>query len=271
VDRIVQKALSVDREQRYESALDMQADLEAAIARLQQRASEREIGEMISNLFAQERRTIASVVEQQVALLDATNSEEFAMHSLPALHTAAGVMSMTPILKDTTSSPVVASEWSLKSGSTHRRRTILVLLAVFGVLATFAIWGVSQSGSDRPAPSAASLAAKAPASPVTALPEAARPAMSAPRAPSSVSDPAPGATPTTRATSSLALLPGVTSPATTPVTPPLRRAGGPPRSPPVNVEPSAPPPPAGPSPAPASPPPARTPSAATYGPLDDRH
>jgi serine/threonine protein kinase len=289
VDRIVQKALAVDREQRYESALDMQADLEAAMARLPTRASEREIGELIANLFAEERQTIAGVVEKQIALLDATNSEEFAMHSLPALHSAAGVMSMTPILKDAPSSPAVGSHWSWKaswksasgnSTSTHRRRTILVLLALFGVLATFAVWGFSQTGSERTAPSAASLAAKPPASAVTALPEPVRSASNVATAPG---EPAPAhpsdTTPAARMPSSLAIPPG--APALAPGAP-----GGP-----FPVSPAAPyrkfpggaghaPPTSGDAPpsfptnaAPAAPPAARTPAAppATYGPLDDRH
>ena len=96
VDKICRRALAVDRDNRYASALEMQKDLEASIARLPQRASERDIGEMILGDVRQERQAIAAVIEKQVALLDATSTEEFALHSLPALNVAAGVMSMTP-------------------------------------------------------------------------------------------------------------------------------------------------------------------------------
>jgi serine/threonine protein kinase len=269
VDRIVQKALAVDRDQRYASALEMQSDLEAAMADLSQRSTEREIGALASGLFSQERQTIAGVVEKQIALLDATSTEEFALHSLPALHVAAGVMSMTPVLKDPTSAPVVASKWSWKGASSHRRRTFLVLCAVFGVLATATLWGVSQSGSDRPAPSAATLATKPPA-PVTGLPEPAKPStpVAAPTAPASESG--PDATPAARSPSALAPA-FVTQPPPSPMPAYRRGHGEPGRTAGAADGPSSLPSPASPPPVQATPAPARPPAAtATFGPLDDR-
>jgi serine/threonine-protein kinase len=245
VDRICKKALSVDRDQRYSSALAMQKDIEASLARLPHRAAERDIGELIASLFDQERQTIASVVEKQIALLDATNSEEFALHSLPALHVAAGVMSMTPA-KDSAAAPVVASKWSWKHSSVHSRRTVLVLFAIFGALATLAVCSVSQT-SERAGPSgsAAAAAIKPPVAAVASLPPPASAAPSPSASTEAVPDAAPARTP---------------PPATS--SPPPRRtpAYAPPRT--AAFSSAAPP---SPSPAAASPP------SATFGPLDDRH
>ena len=242
VDRICQRALAVNRDDRYASALEMQKDLEASIERLPQRASERDIGDLIAGLFEKDREAIASVIETQLALLEATSSEEFALHSLPALHVAAGVMSVTPA-RDAPSAPVGAP-WSWRDPSMHRRRTVLVLVAIFGVLATLAVWGLSQSGPERPG----TAATVKPPPPAAVLPATASvPALptGAP-APDALADAAPIRTPPAPA-----------------VVPPPRRG-------PAN----APPRPSAPGDVPAPPPPSVAPpkasSSPTFGPLDDR-
>jgi|CZKU01.1.fsa_nt_gi serine/threonine-protein kinase len=249
IDRICKRALAVDRDNRYTSALEMQKDLEASIARLPERASERDIGDLISALFEQDRQAISAIIEKQLALLDATSSEEFALHSLPALHVAAGVMSMTPA-RDAPAGPARGSKWSWRDSSMHRRRTTLVLAAIFGVLATIAVWGMSQSGSERPGASAAS---KPPSAAVDLPPETAKVPASA-LADTPKPDSTADATP-----SQSARIPQPSA-----LTPPPRRgpAYASPRSIPVNEAPLPPPPQT------VSPP--RAAPAPTFGPLDDR-
>jgi serine/threonine protein kinase len=242
VDRICQRALAVNRDDRYASALEMQKDLEASIERLPQRASERDIGDLIAGLFEKDREAIASVIEKQLALLEGTSTEEFALHSLPALHVAAGIMSVTPA-RDAPSAPVGAP-WSWRDPSMHRRRTVLVLVAIFGVLATLAVWGLSQSSPERPG----TAATVRPPPPAVVLPAPA----SVPALPTGA--PAPDALPD----------------AATIRTPPAPAVVPPPRRGPAN----APPRPSAPGDAPAPPPPSVAPSKAgsspTFGPLDDR-
>ncbi|HEX4448498.1 MAG TPA: serine/threonine-protein kinase, partial [Polyangiaceae bacterium] len=173
VDRICQRALAVDRDDRYASALEMQKDLEESIARLPQRASERDVGELISGLFAHERQSIATVIEKQLTLLDATSTKEFALHTLPALNVAAGVMSLTPGRDPAPATLGGAAVWPWGASSVHRRRTILVLMAVFGLLAAVAVWAFSETTQDATGAStgAAKAPGRAPGEP-TGIPEA---------------------------------------------------------------------------------------------------
>ncbi len=244
VDKICRRALAVDRDNRYASALEMQKDLEASIARLPQRASERDIGEMISGMFDQERQAIAAVIEKQVALLDATSTEEFALHSLPALNVAAGVMSMTPA-KDSSAANLGASAWRWSGTSMHRRRTLLVI-AICGILATLAVWGVSESGSQRPSASAGAKAAGELTSAAVLAPVATAPAPSPSPSTDAIADAA-----SIRSSPALGALPPRRFPAYAP--PRAAAASEMPVQPP---QPSTAPPRAGTTP--------------TYGPLDDR-
>jgi hypothetical protein len=245
VDSICRRALAVDRDKRYGSALEMQKDLEASIARLPQRASERDIGEMIAGMFEQERQAMAAVIEKQLALLDATSTEEFALHSLPALNPAAGIMSLTPA-KDSSSTNLGASarRWRVSSLS---RRGRVVLIAVLGLLALIGVWGVSESGSPPPSASPGAKAA-------TALPSAAviAPAAMAPVATGAASDAAIAPAAPTRS-----------SPAPVFAPPPRRPPGyAAPRAAAAGEMPTELPPPATASP--------RAVTTPTYGPLDDR-
>ncbi len=245
VDSICRRALAVDRDKRYGSALEMQKDLEASIARLPQRASERDIGEMIAGMFEQERQAMAAVIEKQLSLLDATSTEEFALHSLPALNAAAGVMSMTPA-KDSSSAKLGTSAWPWRISSMSRRRRV-VLIAVLGLLALIGVWGVSESGSPPPSASSGAKAAAALPSAAVVVPEA--------------TVPVPTEAPSSDVTATAA--PTRSSPAPVFAPPPRRPPGyAAPRAAAASDTPSA-----LPQPATASPRAVTTP---TYGPLDDR-
>jgi serine/threonine protein kinase len=242
VDRICQRALATDRDKRYASALDMQKDLEESIGRLPHRASERDVGEMVTGLFAKERLAIAAIIEKQLSLLDAASTEEFALHTLPALNVPSGVMSVTPGKE---SFPVLLGKWPWKISSTHRRRTILVLAGIFGVFAAFAVWAFSQGGSPRTSESAAAMVPSA-----ATLPSAA----------------ATGPIPTNAPTAdSLADATPVRSPPATVAAPPRRNPAYAYPRPIASGEPPTPPPP------PAIAPRPQPVTSPTYGPLDDRH
>jgi serine/threonine-protein kinase len=239
VDRICQRALAVEREHRYESALEMHKDIQACIARLPHPISEREIGEMVARMFEQERQTIAKVIEKRLSLMG--ESEELAARSVPSFSRPSGAMSLTPA-KESNAAALEQSTWPWGALTAHGRRTFFVLAALFGVIGTVAMWSASR-GPDR-------------TSGPDGLPRAA-----AVQAPAPVAMPVPSATdaPQTNASSDAATM--RTSVAPAPAAPP-RRAPAPAPAPP---RPSA----SAEAPAPSPPHPVIT--TPTYGPLDDRH
>jgi eukaryotic-like serine/threonine-protein kinase len=238
VDRICRRALAIDRDKRYASALEMQKDLEESIGRLPQRASERDVGEMVAGLFEKERRAMAAVIERQLSLLDATSTAEFALHTLPAINVPSGIMSIIPVHE---SSPL--GRWTWRISSVHRRRTVLVLGVICGVFAAFTVWALSQRGPQRPSESAVTTAPSA-----VALPS-----------------PVPVPTGTPPADAIADANPMRSLPAAVPAPPPRRSPAYAYPRPIVSSEPPALPPPL------ATPPRPAPVTAPTYGPLDDRH
>lgn len=258
VDRICQRALAVDRSQRYATALEMQKDLEASIARLPQPISERDIGNMIAGMFEQERQTISRVIDRQVSLMDAA-AEEFTLGSLPTLSSSGAITSFPPIM-DGSAPRLRASKSPWRRFGARHGGTVLVLAAVFSVLAAIAIWGLSELRPDRPR-----AAVEPPGAPVVApAPSAALPApivSARPEAESRANEKeAVAAVPNAPPSASAASPRRVRVRASAPVSPvPTRR-------PPTAAAPR----PSAASETPAPPPPRTTP-APTYGPLDDRH
>jgi serine/threonine-protein kinase len=194
LDRICRRALAADRENRYASALETQKDLEECIARLPQRASEREIGELVSGLFAQERLAMAGVLEKQLGELERPQGEGAVLREWPA-STPSGVMSMEEVGGESASPRPVSPLRIL-----GRRRVLLLAGGVAIVLGAVALWaGLSSREHERvpdpigstaqdtwPAAPSATLAATGGAASITAEPtaEAALDAASTRRQPS---------------------------------------------------------------------------------------
>ncbi len=64
--RIIDKALSPKREDRYETAMDMQQDIEAYLASLPDAPTSRDIGKFASERFAEDRAKVKAIVETQL-------------------------------------------------------------------------------------------------------------------------------------------------------------------------------------------------------------
>ncbi len=64
--RIIDKALAPKREDRYETAEDMQRDIEAYLASVPDALTTREIGKFITERFAEDRAKVKSIVETQL-------------------------------------------------------------------------------------------------------------------------------------------------------------------------------------------------------------
>jgi serine/threonine-protein kinase len=90
--RIVDRALSKNREDRYPTAADFQADLEAYLVSSKTEVSSREVGKVIGELFATERTTTRSTIEQHIASLKSGKPVE----KLPSLRPAQLESTTTP-------------------------------------------------------------------------------------------------------------------------------------------------------------------------------
>ncbi|MCL2823412.1 MAG: serine/threonine protein kinase [Polyangiaceae bacterium] len=84
--RITMKALARHRDERYPTCTALLNDIEKLIALLGPPISSREIGALVSELFADERREITSVVERQLSKAQNCNTQEFKQTYLPAIH-----------------------------------------------------------------------------------------------------------------------------------------------------------------------------------------
>lgn len=149
VDYICRRALATDRDERYSSALEMQMALEAAISRLPDRVTEREIGNFVSQVFAEERQTIAAVIDQQLrALGSAPNGE---LTGVPTLGVD-GVISVTPSRLEALRYSTIARNTSAQ----RRRRALfaaLGALCLVGVLLSWLLLGNDERAealSDKP-------------------------------------------------------------------------------------------------------------------------
>jgi serine/threonine protein kinase len=90
--RICDRALAKNREDRYPTAADFQADLEAYLVASKTEVSPREVGKVIGEMFATERMTTRSTIEQHIASLKSGKPVE----KLPSLRPAQMESSTTP-------------------------------------------------------------------------------------------------------------------------------------------------------------------------------
>ena len=87
LDQIIMKALARNRSERYQTCLELQADIDDLIERLGEKVTARDIGTFTSDLFADERKEIASVIEAQLSKAQSASTGEYRQASLPALNT----------------------------------------------------------------------------------------------------------------------------------------------------------------------------------------
>lgn len=67
LNRIVMKALATNVGERYQTALDLQADIEAYCERLGGAVRQKEIGNLVSSLFAETRSELKALIERRLA------------------------------------------------------------------------------------------------------------------------------------------------------------------------------------------------------------
>jgi serine/threonine-protein kinase len=173
---------------RYPSAAALQADLEAYLVSSKSDVSTREVGKVIALVFAKERASTRSVIEQHVASLKAGKTVD----KLPSLPPPAGEIVATPSgahgplprlagtpgagtpvgTPGATAVPVATSDPFVDAAAAKSTRLVRVVAAVGAVAALALVAGVLASRSDRP-PSAAVdpiASASAPAVPALIVP-----------------------------------------------------------------------------------------------------
>jgi serine/threonine-protein kinase len=82
--RVVERALALDREQRYPTALAMQRDLDELAYARGLRVDAPEVGQVVAEMFAEERRRVRSIIESQIGSMRWTG-ENPAFGSLPVI------------------------------------------------------------------------------------------------------------------------------------------------------------------------------------------
>ena len=157
LDALCAKAIAKDKENRFGSANDLLEALENAIAKLDLRASDREIGQFVSTLFEAEREKVRSLVASAMARKDDAsgpriNNEDSepllvsisAMPSSPSISTFSSTTSTPPQNQNNTSSVPAAStsvvaERASDEPPLKRTNPAKVVLASLGVAAAIGI------------------------------------------------------------------------------------------------------------------------------------
>jgi serine/threonine protein kinase len=83
--RIIEKTLARDRDDRYATAMELQADLEKLCDKLGSQVRQKEIGMLVAELFSEQRAELRRVVEAQLKLLE---SNEGSLSGVPVIAVA---------------------------------------------------------------------------------------------------------------------------------------------------------------------------------------
>jgi eukaryotic-like serine/threonine-protein kinase len=153
VVRICERALAVDRSKRYESASEIERDLDAVIAELAETFKKRDVGRYVATLFADVRNKTRRVIEEQTRIVET------------------GDVSLEPVvlaelLDGSTARAEVASPEKLSPAPRRVARRALWAVAVASVLAL----GGALLGEKRELPSPGPALSVTPVDPSAAAP-----------------------------------------------------------------------------------------------------
>lgn len=120
LERIIMKALAHDREHRHATAAELQAELEAFADR--RLPSSREVGKLVSDMFAEQRRKMRALIEQQLLTISQSPATDASDPALP-------FTSSSPLPQAYTTS-VSDQAMSLPKRSPVKRALVVLALAV---------------------------------------------------------------------------------------------------------------------------------------------
>jgi serine/threonine-protein kinase len=156
LEAVCMRALAPNADDRYASAAAMQADLERAMQELRLETTQREVGKVVAQWFAETRSTTKSAIEAQLkdpnaSMVNLMISDEGGLRA----QSVAGTVDLwnvpsTPSLSTSPETPRARPRFSLRWAA-----AALVGVVVAGVLS---FHFVSRSGEATPAPSAAASA-----------------------------------------------------------------------------------------------------------------
>ena len=205
LEAIILKCLSADREERYATALDLQAALDAYLETQEERGSARELGNLLSKQFDADRIKIRGIIEEQLRG-KSPSSPGVESHRLPILDAQASlsttgshplverpsfssspisvqvpssgrISSTSPSSSTGPSSLFVSASPAGEEGERPRHRLLKAAAALAaGGLLVLVLWGITRDPV-APAPASASVLA------ATATPAAASVVAPAPPAP----------------------------------------------------------------------------------------
>ncbi|HEY4105448.1 MAG TPA: serine/threonine-protein kinase, partial [Polyangiaceae bacterium] len=159
--RIVKKALELEPKDRYQTALELQADLEAYLDQQAASVRLRDLGKVVTELFATDRAETRRIVDEQLAKVTALSAAEYA---------ATSPVELTHIGTHTGLSASATTEaQTVQRGRAWR--WIVPAVVVVVALASFAIWrrgAAPAPATDKPLPAATTVTLNVTAFPATA-------------------------------------------------------------------------------------------------------
>jgi serine/threonine-protein kinase len=138
LNRIVMKALAVDMNHRYQTALELQQDIETFCERLEQ-AKQKDIARHVATLFADKRAEIKALVERQLALVGTEETSASGSRGIPVLTTDV----KTPTGSRPSWMPTKMGE-TLKSGGSTRSKVWWVAIPLLLGTGGFLFWRSSH-------------------------------------------------------------------------------------------------------------------------------
>jgi len=191
MESVVMKALTPNREGRYETAADFQSELEELFNEIGERVVVRDIGKLVAKTFEQDRTKIKSVIEAQIKkgpthVLTLPSMENM---TVSGLHSTSSRSSLPSLKESFTQSGLLAPERTTSVGQKSatpsialtassnppepKKRSMLLFGVVAVAVAAGAFWMVKgKSMVEPPAPAATTAPQTATTTTVATAPEA---------------------------------------------------------------------------------------------------
>ena len=159
---VCRRALQPRREDRYESALAMQRDLESFAADKLARPSSLQIGAEVEALFADRRRATRQVIEAQFAALASATDDGPQPTALPRAPEADATPTRIEPRTEPAVLPIGPSPTASPNASSSSRRALFVSAALIAAAVALAWWLPSRDGEPKKASIALDLRDAAP-------------------------------------------------------------------------------------------------------------
>lgn len=111
---ICDRAMELDPTKRFSTAAEMRDALQARMEALNLRASDTDVGKLVSDAFVEERRGIQAIIERQLSLPARSAADSSVVAKLPLLASETGPQSIPP---PSGAPPVASGPWTAVSGS----------------------------------------------------------------------------------------------------------------------------------------------------------